>query len=309
MNENIIIKVEQALQSKVVPEEIVVNNPIFLLMRRAAKDFFDKYFANSNLSFHFYFILDYRVNAYTLRFDNYAVICFTTGAIEQISEIFTRIVDIDAFRSVFANRDASKLIADLSVNSFYFLLLHELGHLICGHAGYMSAKENIAFMALFENVKTPSLLDRQTFEVQADVVAANYFCNIVRKDSKFDLSRLEVAISAIYLLFEIIILFDRGEFAQDNLYLPSTYRMTNVFSIIIQNDVEDIKPIFEKVIEATEKGFYHIFRIISKKMQQLKKDSLKIEKHMDKIVDHWKVLYTELMPYAIVKLHPDIYDW
>lgn len=308
-NKFIAERVEQALQTRIVSEDIVANNPIFHLMRRAAIEFFNNNFANSGVAFHFYYVLDFRVNAYTLKFDNDAVICFTTGAIEHISEIFTRIVDLDDFRSIFSNRESPKLIADLSVNAFYFLFFHELGHLICGHAGYTLKKESTAFMAMFEDVKKPSLLDRQTFEVQADVIAANYFNSIIRNDNKIDLPRLEVAISAVYLLFEIIFLFDRGRFASDHLYLPSTYRMTNIFAIIIQNEVEDIKPTFEKVVEATDKGFYYVFRISSKKMQKLKKDSQKIEKHMDTIIDHWRVLYRELEPYAIVKLHPDIYDW
>lgn len=310
-SDNILIteKVEQALQTRIVSEDIVENNPIFHLMRRAAIEFFNNNFADSDIAFHFYYVLDFRVNAYTLKYDNDAVICFTTGAIEQISELFTRIVDLDYFRSIFGNCDSPKLIADLSVNAFYFLLFHELGHLICGHAGYTLSKENTAFMAMFEDVKKPSLLDRQTFEVQADVVAANYFSSIIRNKNKIDLPRLEVAISAVYLLFEIIFLFDKGRFASDHLYLPSTYRMTSVFAIMIGNEVEEIKPTFERVVEATEKGFYYVFKITSKKMQKLKKDSHKIEKHMDTIVDHWRGLYRKLEPYAIVKLHPDIYDW
>ncbi len=310
MNDKVIEKVEQLLNTKVVSEEIVSNNPIFSLMRRSAKDFFDKDFSKSSMEFHFYYVLDYRINAYTLKFDNHAVICFTTGAIEQIFHIFDQMSEFDEFQALFGTQDFTKLTADLGVYSLFFLFFHEYGHLICGHIGYIAATKNIAFMALFEHISEHFILDRQAFEVQADVVAAGHFSFIVRDNGQeFNLTRLKIVFAAVYTLFEIMYLFDRGRFSTDSLYLPSTYRMTTAFAIMIKDHVEEAQPVLEQVIDAAEKGFYHIFRLKNQKMQQLKKKSSKIDKYMDTIAEHWNNLYHELEPFSFVKLSPDIYEW
>lgn len=305
-NKSIELKIENALNKKIVDNKVTIDNPIYALMKSSAEKIAQKYGVVSN-DFLFYFVSDNNINAYTLCIDNHNVICFTTGAMFHIGYTLEKMLHNESFKEHFIDLDESKILAQISVYFYCFLLYHEFAHLIFGHCKYLENKYAMRFMAAFDNKRKDTLIDIQTLELHADITAARIFKQIIEIDNPK--VKIEQIIVSLVTLFNFMYLYDKSYDYKNKTYLPPSERLSLVLSIVFSNCLskKEISSSIKKMYNLSNDAFYDIFRInneLNKKMSY----RYDIDSHLISLSNNWSIIYKELLRFSYLPIGDDIYE-
>lgn len=300
------LKIENLLNVKIVDDELLKSNPIYSLMKESADKLIEKYNLK-DVHFAFYYILDSNINAYTFSIDNFSIICFTTGAMFEIGYTVEKMLHNENFIRIFNNQDEETLLAQISVYFYYFLFYHEFAHLAYGHCTFFKNKYALKYMSLFENENDETLIDRQTLELHADIVAARMFKQII--DIKNKLINTECIIVSLVTLFNFLYLFDRTPDFENKVYLPPAARLQTIMAIIFSDCLGDknFENTLQKTYSAATEAFLGIFHTANsmKRIQVYQND---IEEHLKQLSENFTKIAEELNRFSHFNLSSSIYE-
>lgn len=325
----LISQVEYKLNRKVINDKIPDDDPLYKLMDAFGHKLFEVEIGRSGKKgvFYLFFILDHNINAYSLVIEDAYIICITTGTMEMVPYWFVQVTDSDKFMRLVGGREKAPQVAgELTYYFLAFLLLHEFGHLICGHVKYLSEFCVCPFMAMLgmrekinnEDLQRESMTkDIQSFEYEADVFAGNYMCGYFLTNdlpgvtyfvTKDKITRAKLIMGSMIFLSDIVALYDHSSEKVESLYLPASYRFLNHTAVILSNckrnpewglSERQVKSILEEIYPQTVVEFYRIFKFKSLGFGKMQTEWEDLSIHVRNLEQHWDCIRDKVMQYSL----------
>lgn len=303
--------VEQVTGFKVLPEDILNDNPVYTLVKQYSDIIVRHECGQGNYASRimFCFLIDEHINGLSLEVQGTRVACLTTGTINLIPWLVYRLSENECFfRDYNSILSSESVMNEMISYTILMILLHEFGHVFQGHIqnlnqGMQNSKS--IMNTRLEHLQSGVSDEIRVLEYAADVYVAKYMSQMFLEtcsDRKILFERMRNMYGSTIFLHMILAVFNKEE-GEDTICLSTASKISEIFTRVL---AETLK--FDIDMDAIEKMIREVYSVIAiaiYKTTKMKSGDLvnyqnnTLIKENEKMEEHWNEIKVDVLKFSI----------